>query len=77
MITDEMVEKARDGYFDAMFGRLDRRTDAKAMRSALEAVAPMIRDAVLEDAAREYEPRRKDVAIAIRALKTKETSNDA
>jgi hypothetical protein len=50
-IRDEIVEKARDGYFDAMLGSLERRTNFRAMRAALEAVAPAIRAAAMEEAA--------------------------
>jgi hypothetical protein len=48
MITDEMVEKARTAYFEAMHGSLDRHVNAAAMRAALEAVEPLISNAAAE-----------------------------
>ncbi len=51
MITDEMVEVARAAYHDARSSGIPRQGSESLMRAALEAVAPAIRAAALEEAA--------------------------
>ena len=74
MITDEMVEVAVDGAVKALWSAPDNApAQATLIRAALEAVLPMIRDAVLEEAAKvadddcSYEG--VGIAYSIRALK--------
>jgi hypothetical protein len=59
MITDEMVEVARAAYHDARSSGIPRQGPESLMRAALEAVAPAIRAAALEEAASAVEQKAK------------------
>lgn len=52
-ITDEMVEKAFDTYWE----KVDDRISWDGLRIAIEAIAPLIRSAALEEAARVADER--------------------
>lgn len=61
-ITDEMVSKACDAYVSrAVSGNIDA---AEGMHAALSAVAPLIRSAALEEAARVLVDMAKENEIA-------------
>jgi hypothetical protein len=76
MITDEMVWMATLRYIDSLqnaeFWRLDL-SKPEAMRAALEAVLPMIRAEVLEEAAKVADKcgtfESGDISYSIRAMK--------
>lgn len=77
-ITDDMVEKAFTEHHKLFW---DCNPDRVAIRAALEAVYPVIRNQVIEECAALFGPREDErrafygpqMAAAIRALKTKET----
>jgi hypothetical protein len=50
-VTDEMIEKARDAYHEERSSGFPRQGSSSLMRAAIKAIAPMIRNQVLEEAA--------------------------
>lgn len=86
LVTDEMVAAFKTAAFNRMMGD-DGCPEGEATRAGLEAIAPMIRDAALEEAAKALEQRHthpKAAALTslttirdaehIRSLKTTQTA---
>lgn len=80
MVDDAMLARALLAYLDATRGSLERHAAPRAMKAALEAVAPMIRAQAFEEAAQVAELWTTDIqrqfgagaaAGAIRALEEK------